>query len=96
MKIKLKTRRVYGTNAILPACNRSEALFKLIGRPTLTMQELSTVFKMGFEIEIVGEVKELASDLKDNDIPHSRVPGRIVIDESVSVTIHHPSDVKPY
>jgi hypothetical protein len=69
MKIKFKSKRVYYDNLLFPACPVSQALMELIGnRPALKPMELSLVGKMGFDVEIVGEVYPLTQEMNKSNI----------------------------
>ena len=61
MKITFKTRYIYNENVLTSACPKSEALFEILSpRKTLKPSELPWVAKMGFEIELLGDVKEFS------------------------------------
>lgn len=71
MKMKLKTRRVYNENVLVSACPEADALFELMKpRQSLRPNELPWVSKMGFEIEIVGETRELIPEMKEMGTPY--------------------------
>ncbi len=80
MKIKLSTRNVYGDNVLQAACDRSEALFQLIkNRSHLKAIELPLLAKMGFEIEIVGELRALSSEMTEHEVPHNKIGAQLFI-----------------
>ena len=80
MKIKFKTRHIYRENVMISASPEADALFELLKpRQSLRPNELTWVAKMGFEIEIVGDVQELGKELKGKDLPHIKERGEIKI-----------------
>jgi hypothetical protein len=77
MKIKFKTRNVYRENVLISASPESDALFELLKpRQHLKPSELIWVSKMGFEIEIVGEKRELDQEMKRMDTVRKYYRGR--------------------
>lgn len=70
----LKTRYNNRDAHILPACPEADALFELMRRGTLTPQELPLIGRMGFDVEIIGDVKELSLNLKRTNLPHKITP----------------------
>jgi hypothetical protein len=64
-KMKFNARYMHGKVNMNPACDASEALSQLLGtRRSLETNELHLVHKMGFDVEIVGDVKEYKKDIK--------------------------------
>jgi hypothetical protein len=64
---------IYNEACLGPACEKSYALFQLINRGSLKMNEISLISKMGFTVHITGDetkrfkresrkVKELGED----------------------------------
>lgn len=81
MKIKLKSRWIYGENIMISACPVSEALFELLeNRKTLRIKDLVFLGRMGFDIEFVGETFQLANELVSKDIKHHRENERLIYD----------------
>lgn len=73
MKIRLKTRWVYGENRFTPACEKSEALFQLLtNRQYIKPSELTLLGKMGYELELVGDTHELSKELEKHDMELNR------------------------
>lgn len=60
-------RHIYGKVHIKPDCEKSEALMELLkcggSRSTLEPKELSNISRMGFQIDIKGDIKELKNEL---------------------------------
>lgn len=70
-KMKFNARHIYGKVHMNPACESSEALAQLLGtRRALETNELHLVSKMGFDVEIVGDVKEYKKDMKRVEAEH--------------------------
>lgn len=68
-KMTLTARRIYGRIYLKPGCDKSHALMSLLSnskgpRSTIDTNELSLVSKMGFDIDIVGDVKEFKQEIK--------------------------------
>ena len=64
-KIKFIARSIYKKIYLKPACDKSIALCDLLSRgprATLESSDLAIVGRMGFDIEIVGDVKELKKE----------------------------------
>ena len=67
-KIKFNARSIYGKIHMNPACEASEALSQLLGtRRSLETNELHWVHKMGFDVEVVGDMREYKRDMKRVD-----------------------------
>lgn len=81
MKIRFKTRRVYGENIIIPFDERSEALFMVIKRSHINIPDLYWLGKVGFEVEIVGEVKDLSIEMKKKGVNFKKQEGAIFYED---------------
>jgi len=83
MKIYFKTRSVYRENVIIahPECKRAEALFRLINRNHLKPNELPDVGRLGLEIEIVGDLQQLTTEMREKKIEHQqdKKTGRVIV-----------------
>lgn len=66
-------------------CPASEALFKLMRRQNILPVELELVSRMGFKVEITGEMRRTLSELKRNDIPTSVENGAVVPFQGVRI-----------
>ena len=71
------TRYNYGKAHILPLSPHSKALFQLLKRDHLEPIELPLVAQMGFEIDITGDTRELATMM--GDVPFEMKDGEIKI-----------------
>lgn len=61
--IKLKTRFIQGRSEIYSDSPEADALFRLMKRKHLSPMELPEVAKMGFDINICGEKKQLKQEM---------------------------------
>lgn len=52
MKIIVEIKNVYGKETIYPACDQSKLLADLAGNKTITVQNLSIIKKLGYQIEV--------------------------------------------
>jgi hypothetical protein len=77
MEIVLKVSTVYGVNQFYSGCKKSQALFGLLNRNHLTTKDLTALGKCGFDVTIKGQVRNIIQEMKDNNLPHERVPGSI-------------------
>jgi hypothetical protein len=77
MKMLFKTRYNYGKANILPLSPESQALFQLLKRSHLEPVELPLVAQMGFEIDISGDTRELATQM--GEVPFEMKDGQIKI-----------------
>lgn len=69
MKIKFKSTKIYYDNVLMAACPASEALFELIGsRQYLRPLDLPLVSKMGFDIEITGNIHPLSEEMVEKEL----------------------------
>ena len=67
MKMKFKGRYNYGKCQILADSEEATALFNLLRRSYIEADELPWIGKMGFDIEIRGDVREIAGYMKKRD-----------------------------
>lgn len=66
--IKLKNRFLYGESHILPNNTVADALFQLIGKKVIKPADLYLIGKMGYDVEMSGDKKDLKKDLTREDI----------------------------
>lgn len=62
--IFFKARYENNTHYILPACPEADAFFELLKRGHISHSELPLVHKMGFDIFVAGDNKELAREMR--------------------------------
>lgn len=80
MKIRLKTRHVYRENVLIADSPEADALFQLLyPRQSLKPSELPLLGKMGFDIEIIGDTRELGHEMISNGMPYTKESGDIKI-----------------
>lgn len=83
MKIKFKTRRVYQENVLTAACPEAEALFELLRpRNAIRPNELKWVSKMGFEVEVIGDTRELNHEMMDGELPYEKGEGSLIFNRN--------------
>ncbi len=66
--IKLKTRLINGRSEIYSDSPEADALFRLLKRKHLSPMELPEIAKMGFDINICGEKKQLKQEMTSFDV----------------------------
>lgn len=59
MKIQVKIKQVYGNEMIYPVCEKAKVFCEMVGQKTLTSATIQGIKKLGYEIEVVQEVKGL-------------------------------------
>lgn len=65
---------------MISASPEADALFELLKpRQSLKPNELMWVAKMGFEIEIIGDTRELGHEMSKGDLPYAKEKGEIKI-----------------
>ena len=57
MKIEIIIKNVYGNQLIYPNCDISKAFSNIAKTKTLSIQNLKTISKMGYDVEVVNETK---------------------------------------
>lgn len=75
--IFFRARYENNVHYILPACPAADALMSLMGRGSINKSELPLVNKMGFNIFVAGDSKELARALRQEGEKHSMDKGVI-------------------
>lgn len=75
--IIFKSRFENGMHYILSACPEADALFELLRRSYLSENEMPWVGKMGFNVVICGDTKQLGRELRKRDIEFKLSNGRI-------------------
>ena len=63
-----KARYEYGQHQLMPACSEADALMELMKRGYITDSELVLVGKMGFDVFVAGDNKQLGRELKRREI----------------------------
>lgn len=53
----VKSRDVYGTRLYYPACEISRMFSSLTGKKTLSLSDLATVKKLGFQVRELSDVE---------------------------------------
>lgn len=59
MKIQVSIKSVYGQEKIYPVCKNAKLFAELVGQKTLTRSDISKIKMLGYEVEVVQEVKSL-------------------------------------
>lgn len=63
-------------NVLVSACPEADALFELMKpRKTLKPNELPWLSKMGFEVEVTGDTKELSHEFREKNFDHTKENG---------------------
>jgi hypothetical protein len=62
-KIRFSASKVYTQTHLKAACPVSDSLFLLLKRSTIHSNELMYVGQMGFEIELIGDIKPVVNDI---------------------------------
>jgi len=57
MKITINIREVYGVAKAYPVCDKAKLFARIAGTTTLTSQTLALVAKLGYEVELVNNLK---------------------------------------
>ena len=57
MKITINIREVYGVAKAYPVCNNAKLFATIAGTTTLTNQVLAKIARMGYEVELVNNLK---------------------------------------
>ena len=70
-KMRFIARHICNKIYLKPSCDKSFALMELLSqkgpRGTLETNELPSVARMGFEIDVVGDVKEFKKEVKRSE-----------------------------
>ena len=59
MKIQVTIKNVFGNETIYPICETAKLFARLARQKSLTMREIETIKELGYEVEVVQEVKSL-------------------------------------
>lgn len=59
MTILVTIKNNYGTEAIYPACDKSQSFASLAGKKTLSRSDIATIKSLGFIVEVKQETKSL-------------------------------------
>jgi|GEM_PF-4572523 hypothetical protein len=93
-KMIFKTRFIYGESHIYPGCPKSEALFYLLRRGRLETHELPWVGKMGFEIELIGDTKEISEQMDKKELAYQKIaPGKLKMEAKNILNTYRGRDV---
>jgi len=57
MKIEIIIKNVYGNKLIYPNCDMAKAFSNIAKTKTLSIENLKTISKMGYDVEVVNETK---------------------------------------
>mgnify|MGYP003647516676 CR=1 FL=1 len=57
MKIQIQIREVYGLAKAYPVCDKAKLFARIAGTTTLTSQVLAKIAKLGYEVELVNNLK---------------------------------------
>ena len=57
MKIQIQIREVYGVAKAYPVCDKAKLFARIAGTTTLTNQVLAKIAKLGYEVELVNNLK---------------------------------------
>ena len=57
MKIQIQIREVYGVAKAYPVCSNAKLFATIAGTTTLTNQVLAKIARMGYEVELVNNLK---------------------------------------
>ena len=59
MVLEVKIKNIYGNETIYPANKLAETFAKLLGKTTLTLQDISHIKETGIEIQVISPVVKL-------------------------------------
>lgn len=60
MQITVQIKSVYGVEKIYPVCAKAKAFATLVKQKTLTVDDLRVIKALGYKIEVVQQVLEIA------------------------------------
>lgn len=59
MKIQVKIKNQYGRDTIYPVCEKAKIFANLVKQSTLTKEDITLIKALGYEIEVVQDIKRL-------------------------------------